>query len=140
MGSAIWDQPQTSYLKIIKKDKTTGETVAKPGAKYVIHDVEGAYFNWYMEDKTSEEKVDYINRFGNLVVAYTNGEMLGSYENPYVTAERKDSDGRVLGTYVSTTTTPPQGLYILRRSAGTGRLCTPGGRRKIPQKKRTVFL
>lgn len=113
MGSAIWDQPQTSYLKIIKKDKTTGETVAKPGAKYVIHDVEGAYFNWYMEDKTSEEKVDYINRFGNLVVAYTNGEMLGSYENPYVTAERKDSDGRVLGTYVSTTTTLPQGLYIL---------------------------
>lgn len=94
MGSAIWDQPQTSYLKIIKKDKTTGETVAKPGAKYVIHDVEGAYFNWYMEDKTSEEKVDYINRFGNLVVAYTNGEMLGSYENPYVTAERKDSDGQ----------------------------------------------
>ena len=87
MGSAIWDQPQTSYLKIVKKDKTTGETVAKPGAKYVIHDVEGAYFNWYMEDKTSEEKVDYINRFGNLVVAYTNGEMLGSYENPYVTAE-----------------------------------------------------
>ena len=113
MGSAIWDQPQTSYLKIVKKDKTTGETVAKPGAKYVIHDVEGAYFNWYMEDKTSEEKVDYINRFGNLVVAYTNGEMLGSYENPYVTAERKDSDGRVLGTYVSTTTTLPQGLYIL---------------------------
>ena len=56
MGSAIWDQPQTSYLKIVKKDKTTGETVAKPGAKYVIHDVEGAYFNWYMEDKTSEEK------------------------------------------------------------------------------------
>ena len=50
MGSAIWDQPQTSYLKIVKKDKTTGETVAKPGAKYVIHDVEGAYFNWYMED------------------------------------------------------------------------------------------
>ena len=79
----------------------------------MIHDVEGAYFNWYMEDKTSEEKVDYINRFGNLVVAYTNGEMLGSYENPYVTAERKDSDGRVLGTYVSTTTTLPQGLYIL---------------------------
>ena len=113
LGSAIWDQPQTSYLKIVKKDKTTGETVAKPGAKYVIHDVEGAYFNWYMEDKTSEEKVDYINRFGNLVVAYTNGEMLGSYENPYVTAERKDSDGRVLGTYVSTTTTLPQGLYIL---------------------------
>ena len=113
MGSAIWDQPQTSYLKIVKKDKTTGETVAKPGAKYVIHDVEGAYFNWYMEDKTSEEKVDYINRFGNLVVAYTNGEMLGSYENPYVTAERKDSDCRVLGTYVSTTTTLPQGLYIL---------------------------
>ena len=113
MGSAIWDQPQTSYLKIVKKDKTTGETVAKPGAKYVIHDVEGAYFNWYMEDKTSEEKVDYINRFGNLVVAYTNGEMLGSYENPYVTAERNDSDGRVLGTYVSTTTTLPQGLYIL---------------------------
>ena len=113
MGSAIWDQPQTSYLKIVKKDKTTGETVAKPGAKYVIHDVEGAYFNWYMEDKTSEEKVDYINRFGNLVVAYTNGEMQGSYENPYVTAERKDSDGRVLGTYVSTTTTLPQGLYIL---------------------------
>lgn len=113
MGSAIWDQPQTSYLKIVKKAKTTGETVTKPGAKYVIHDVEGAYFNWYMEDKTSEEKVDYINRFGNLVVAYTNGEMLGSYENPYVTAERKDSDGRVLGTYVSTTTTLPQGLYIL---------------------------
>lgn len=33
MGSAIWDQPQTSYLKIIKKDKTTGETVAETGSK-----------------------------------------------------------------------------------------------------------
>ena len=25
MGSAIWDQPQTSYLKIVKKDKQPGK-------------------------------------------------------------------------------------------------------------------
>lgn len=110
---ALWDQPKTSYLKITKEDAFTGRKVAKPGAKYVIHDVEGAYFKWYMKDKTSEEKINYINHFGNLVVAYTNGEIAGSYENPYETAVRKDADGKNNGTYVATTEPLPAGLYIL---------------------------
>ncbi len=113
---AIWDQPEVSYLKIWKKDAATGKVVTKPGARYVIHDIEGAYFNWYMKDKTSEERVDYINRFGNLVVSYTNGEMMGSYENPYETTVRRDGDGHVTGTYVTTTDALPAGLYILEEA------------------------
>lgn len=114
---AIWDQPKTSYLKITKKDAVTGRKVAKEGAKYVIHDVDGAYFKWYMKDKTSQERIDYINRFGNLVVAYTNGDIAGSYESPYETAVRRDADGRNIGTYVSTTEKLPKGLYILEEVA-----------------------
>lgn len=110
---AIWDQPVTSYLKITKRNAFTQVLVEKPGAKYVIHDIEGAYFNWYMKDKTSEEKLDYLNRFGNLAVAYTNGEIAGSYENPYATAKRKNDDGKYIGTYVTTTEALPEGMYIL---------------------------
>lgn len=110
---AIWDQPKTSYLKITKEDAFTGRRVAKAGTKYVIHDMEGAYFRWYMEDKTSQEKTDYRNRFGDLAVAYTNGDIAGSYEKPYETEVRKDADGRNIGTYVATTEPLPAGLYIL---------------------------
>ena len=110
---AIWDQPVTSFIKITKKDAFTSESVTDPGAAYVIHDVDGAYFQWYMKDKTSEEKLDYINRYGNLVVAYTNGEMAGTYHNPYRTEKRKDTDGNYIGTYVATTEMLPEGRYIL---------------------------
>lgn len=110
---AIWDQPVTSYLKITKKDAFTREPVAREGAAYVIHDIDGAYFEWYMKDKTSEEKINYKNRFGNLVVAYTNGELAGTYDNPFWTKRRKNADGKYMGTYVASTEALPQGLYIL---------------------------
>ena len=137
---AIWDQPQVSYLKIWKKDAFTGQYVTKPGASYVIHDIEGAYFNWYMKDKTSEERVDYINRFGNLVVAYTNGEMMGSYEHPYETAVRKDTDGRVAGTYVTTTEALPAGLYILEEVAAPEGYVRQGAEGRYRKKEGISFF
>lgn len=109
---ALWDKDITAYVRIIKKDAVTGNSVATPGAKYVIHDLDGAYFNWYMKDKTSAEKEAYKSRFGDLIVDMAAG-YYGSYNNSLSTIKQSDLNGISDGTYIRTTQQLPQGSYLI---------------------------
>ena len=103
---AIWNKDVTSYVRLIKRDATTDNNVVNTGAEYVLHDVDGAYFNWYMEDRTTAEKNNYKDQYGDLVVDLAAGGY-GSYSKPLATEEHGD------GTYIRTPQLLPAGTYIL---------------------------
>ena len=77
-------------------------------------------YGWNVMKPHSTDKDLWVNFFQE--------SLSGTQLDWFYQLERADDHNTAAGT-----------LYF-RRSAGTGRLCTPGSRRKIPQKKRTVFL
>ena len=110
------DKPITSLIRIRKQDAGSHKTVLKPGAGYVIHDTDGAWFAYCSAEWTSAQKKAYKDKYGDLVVQSSQGEMLGTSENPYVTRKiaQAESKGNV---YVDTPAALPAGTYTLEEVA-----------------------
>ena len=106
---ALWDRDLTAYLRILKTSSGSGK-LGLPGASFVIHDLENAYFNWYMKDRTSAEKEAYRNTFGSLVGDLSAGN-LGSMEKPYRTGTQSGSEDGVF--FASTLSELPCGNYAV---------------------------
>lgn len=106
------DRPITALIRIKKLDSNSHKMVLKAGAGYVIHDTDGAWFNYYTAEMTSAEKKAYKDKYGDLVVQSSQGELLGTVENPYTTRKiaQAESTGNV---YVDTPVALPVGTYTL---------------------------
>lgn len=106
------DRPITALIRIKKLDSNSHKMVLKAGAGYVIHDTDGAWFNYYTAEMTSAEKKAYKDKYGDLVVQSSQGEILGTVENPYTTRKiaQAESTGNV---YVDTPVALPVGTYTL---------------------------
>lgn len=106
------DKPITSLIRIRKQDVNSHKTVLKPGAGYVIHDTDGAWFDYCSAEWTSAQKRAYKSKYGDLVVQASQGEMIGTKDNPFVT--RKITQAEVTGNvYVDTPAALPVGTYTL---------------------------
>ena len=62
------DRPITALIRIKKLDSNSHKMVLKAGAGYVIHDTDGAWFNYYTAEMTSAEKKAYKDKYGEVVV------------------------------------------------------------------------
>lgn len=110
------DKPITSLIRIRKQDANSHKTVLKPGAGYVIHDTDGAWFQYCSAEWTSAQKRAYKSKYGDLVVQASQGEMVGTKDNPFVT--RKITQAEVTGNvYVDTPAALPVGTYTLEEVA-----------------------
>lgn len=110
------DKPITSLIRIRKQDANSHKVVLKPGAGYVIHDTDGAWFQYCSAEWTSEQKRAYKNKYGDLVVQSGQGEMVGTKDNPYTT--RKITQAEATGNvYVDTPAALPAGTYTLEEVA-----------------------
>ncbi len=106
------DKPITSLIRIKKQDANSNKTVLKPGAGYIIHDTDGAWFQYCSAEWTSAQKKAYKNKYGDLVVQSSQGEMVGTKDNPYTT--RKITQAETTGNvYVDTPAAFPAGSYEL---------------------------
>ena len=116
----VVDRPITALIRIKKLDANSRKVVLKPGAGYIIHDTEGAWFDYHTAHMTSEEKKEYKDTFDDLVVQSSQGMLLGTKDNPYVTRKivQAESSGNV---YVDTPQALPVGTYTLEEvTAPTG--------------------
>lgn len=106
------DKPITSLIRIRKQDANSHKVVLKPGAGYVIHDTDGAWFDYCSAEWTSAQKRAYKSKYGDLVVQASQGEMVGTKDNPYTT--RKITHAETTGNvYVDTPAALPVGNYTL---------------------------
>lgn len=109
--TVLVDRPIMSLVKILKRDTYSKEIVQKEGAAYVIHDVEGAWFDYITNEMTTVQKREYKKKYGDLVAQYSQGSYVGTKENPFVT---KLVDGEV---FIETAQQLPSGLYELEEVA-----------------------
>lgn len=110
------DKPIMSLIRIKKQDANSNKTVLKPGAGYIIHDTNGAWFQYCSAEWTSEQKRAYKNKYGDLVVQSGQGEMVGTKDKPYTT--RKITQAEATGNvYVDTPAALPAGTYTLEEVA-----------------------
>ena len=106
------DKPITSLIRIKKQDTNSNKTVLKPGAGYIIHDTDGAWFQYCSAEWTSAQKKAYKNKYGDLVVQSSQGELVGTKDNPYTT--RKITQAETTGNvYVDTPAVLPAESYEL---------------------------
>lgn len=122
------DKPITSLIRIRKQDANSHKMVLKPGAGYVIHDTEGSWFDYCSAEWTSAQKRAYKSKYGDLVVQSSQGEMVGTKDNPYMTRKitQAEATGNVyvdipaalpVGTYTLEEVTAPEG-YVLQGHEG----------------------
>lgn len=110
------DKPIMSLIRIKKQDANSHKTVLKPGAGYIIHDTDGAWFDYCSAEWTSAQKRAYKSKYGDLVVQASQGERIGTKDNPFVT--RKITQAEVTGNvYVDTPAALPAGTYTLEEVA-----------------------
>lgn len=110
------DKPIMSLIRIKKQDANSHKTVLKPGAGYVIHDTDGAWFAYCSAEWSSDQKREYQKKYGDLVVQSSQGELMGTAENPFVT--RKIAQAELSGNvYVDTPAALPAGTYTLEEVA-----------------------
>lgn len=107
------DRPISSLIRIEKTDAKSNQVILKPGAKYIIHDLDGVWFDTYMSGKTSAEKKAYQEAYGDLVVQYAQGCYLGSREEPFITKRNLSAKLPVKSTYIDTVLPLPSGTYEL---------------------------
>ena len=107
------DRQIQSLIRIRKMDQKSKNPVLKEGASYVIHDVEGAWFDYYTAEMTTAQKKAYRKQYGDLVVQYSQGVYTGTKEKPYVTRQMGTADQ----VYVETPGILPAGLYELEELA-----------------------
>lgn len=105
--TVLIDRPIMSLVKILKRDVHSKEIVLKEGAAYVIHDVDGAWFDYITNEMTTAQKREYKKKYGDLVAQYSQGSYVGTKEHPFVT---KNVEGDV---FIETPMPLPNGMYEL---------------------------
>lgn len=109
----LMDRPVSSVIRIEKADSRSNQAVLKPGASYLIHDLDGAWFDYAMKERTTLEKQIYKNAYGDLVVQYIQGEYIGTENNPFVTRYCSTAKDPKRSAYIDTADALPAGTYEL---------------------------
>lgn len=109
----LMDKPMKALLKIKKTDSQSKNVVLKEGAAYLIHDVEGAWFDYITAEMTTEQKTVYRQKYADLVVQYSQGSYYGTKETPYVTKTILSEENEADNVYVETPLALPSGIYEL---------------------------
>ena len=107
------DRPIMSLVRIIKYDTFLKKPVWKEGAAYVIHDVEGAWFNYYTKEMTTVQKAAYKLKYGDLVAQYSQGAWMGTKERPFTTRLVEGGSDESCNIYIETPSKLPSGIYEL---------------------------
>lgn len=107
------DRPVSALVRIEKTDSCSGKAVLTPGAQYVLHDLDGAWFAYVMKDKTTAEKKAYQKKYGDLVVQYVQGTDMGTKEHPYSTKLILKNGEQKSAAYIDTAQPLPTGRYEL---------------------------
>lgn len=106
------DRPIMSRIRIVKRDEESKQPVLKEGAAYMIHDLDGAWFDYITNEMTTAQKKAYKKTYGDLVAQYSQGIYYGTKEHPFVTKMIKSADGTV-NVFIETPEQLPNGLYEL---------------------------
>ena len=109
----LMDRPVMALVRIEKVDSQSKKPVLKEGASYLIHDVDGAWFDYYTAEMTTEQKNAYREQYGDLVVQYSQGVYLGTEENPYTTKLIQSETDETANVYIETPQELPAGTYEL---------------------------
>ena len=110
--TVLVDRPIMSLVKIVKRDAFSKNPVLKEGASYIIHDVEGAWFDYITNEMTTAQKKEYEKNYKGLVVQYSQGTYYGTSENPFITKLIRGSDENQ-NVYIETPMPLPSGTYEL---------------------------
>lgn len=111
--TVLLDRPIMSLIRIMKRDAQSKNIVLKEGASYVIHDVDGAWFDYITNEMTSAQKKAYREAFGDLVAQYSQGTYYGTKEDPFVTKLVKAAGDETANVYIETPVQLPSGTYEL---------------------------
>ena len=114
--TVLIDRPIMSLVRIMKRDALSKETVLKEGAAYVIHDVEGAWFDYISNEMTTAQKREYQKKYGNLVAQYSQGTYYGTKEHPFTTKFVQTLDESE-SVFIETPMQLPSGTYELEEIA-----------------------
>lgn len=109
----LMDRPIQSLVRLVKQDAESGKTILKPGAAYVIHDVEGAWFDYYTAEMTTLQKLSYQLKYKDLVVQYSQGEPIGSRQQPFLTRQISQAADSGQSVFAETPQELPGGVYEL---------------------------
>ena len=109
----LMDRPVMALVRIEKVDSQSKKPVLKEGASYLIHDADGAWFDYYTAEMTTEQKNAYREQYGDLVVQYSQGVYLGTEENPYTTKLIQSETDETANVYIETPQELPAGTYEL---------------------------
>ncbi len=109
----LMDRPVMALVRIEKVDSQSKKPVLKEGASYLIHDVDGAWLDYYTAEMTTEQKNAYREQYGDLVVQYSQGVYLGTEENPYTTKLIQSETDETANVYIETPQELPAGTYEL---------------------------
>lgn len=109
----LMDRPIKALIRIRKTDTKSKNVVLKEGAAYLIHDVEGAWFDYVTAEMTTAQKNAYKETYGDLVVQYSQGVFLGTQESPYVTKKIPAGTEETDSVYIETPKELPAGMYEL---------------------------
>ena len=109
----LMDRPVMALVRIEKVDSQSKKPVLKEGASYLIHDVDGAWFDYYTAEMTTAQKNAYKEQYGDLVVQYSQGVYLGTEENPYTTKLIQSETDETANVYIETPQELPAGTYEL---------------------------
>lgn len=109
----LMDRPVMALVRIEKVDSQSKKPVLKEGASYLIHDVDGAWFDYYTVEMTTAQKNAYKEQYGDLVVQYSQGVYLGTEENPYTTKLIQSETDETANVYIETPQELPAGTYEL---------------------------
>ena len=110
--TVLIDRPIMSLVRIMKRDENSKQIVLKEGASYVIHDVEGAWFDYISNEMTSSQKKEYQKNYGDLVAQYSQGIYYGTKDHPFVTKLIQDAS-ETENVYIETPLQLPSGTYEL---------------------------
>lgn len=111
--TVLMDRPIMSLIRIMKRDAQSKNIVLKEGAAYVIHDVDGAWFDYITNEMTTAQKKAYKETYGDLVAQYSQGTYYGTTEDPFVTKLVKADDNETANVYIETPMQLPSGTYEL---------------------------
>ena len=109
----LMDRPVMALVRIEKVDGQSKKPVLKEGASYLIHDVDGAWFDYYTAEMTTAQKNAYKEQYGDLVVQYSQGVYLGTEENPFTTKLIQSEEDETANVYIETPQELPAGTYEL---------------------------
>ena len=110
--TVLIDRPIKSLVRIMKRDVFSKQVVLKEGAAYIIHDVEGAWYDYVTNEMTTAQKKEYQKKYGDLVVQYSQGTYYGTKETPFTTKFIQDAENSQ-NVYIETPMSLPSGTYEL---------------------------